>query len=121
MTTKEYLSQAKQQDRRIGALLERQRRYHEIGAWRTGGSARMRALEKELDARIDAYALLVLEIEGVIDGVADPQYRDVLRYRYLNGWNWQRIAERMSFSQDWVWRLHKRALEVLEAQGVGQA
>ena len=69
MTTNAYLSQAKQQDVRIGALLDRQRRYHELAAWRPSvgpvpnvgsepnassvpsvgesrGSARMIALEK---------------------------------------------------------------------------
>ena len=121
MTAKEYLSQVKRQDQRIGALLDRQRRYHELGALRTGGSASMRALEKELDARIDAYAALVREIEGAIDAVEDAQYRDLLRYRYLNGWGWQKIADRMRFSQDWVWRLHARALRqvrVPEDRGV---
>ncbi|MBR1820443.1 MAG: hypothetical protein IJ769_02340 [Clostridia bacterium] len=114
MTAKEYLSQAKRQDRRIGALLDRQRRYHELaGSCGENGRARMLELEKELDERIGAYAALVREIEGVIDAVGDAQYRDVLKYRYLNGWSWQRIAERMYFSQDWVWRLHARALKAV--------
>ena len=140
MTAKAYLSQAKQQDVRIGALLDRQRRYHELAAWRPSvgsvpnvgsvpsvgsepnagesrGSARMIALEKELDARIERYAELVREIEGVIDAVEDAQYRDVLRYRYLNGWTWKRIAERMHFSQDWVWRLHARAMRQVKVPG----
>ena len=119
MTAKEYLSQAKQHDRRIAALLDRQRRYHELGAWRgerfggMDGAAQMAALERELDARIGAYAELVRQIEATIDAVGDAQYRDVLKYRYLNGWSWQKIAERMHFSQDWVWRLHARALKAL--------
>ena len=115
MTAKEYLSQARQLDRRILALLYRQRKYHELGAWRaryaeTKGVGAMVELEKEIDERIAEYAAKVFEIEAVIDAVADQQYRDVLRYRYLNGWSWQKIAERMHFSQDWLWHLHARAL-----------
>ena len=119
MTAKAYLSQVKQQEQRIGALLDRQRRYHELGAWRGAcfrggrGAAEMAALERELDGRIAEYASLVRQIEGTIDAVEDAQYRDVLRYRYLNGWNWQRIAERMNFSQDWLWHLHARALKAV--------
>ena len=75
------------------------------------------SLKQELDARIERYAELVREIEGVIDAVEDAQYRDVLRYRYLNGWTWKRIAERMHFSQDWVWRLHARAMQQVKVPG----
>ena len=119
MTAKEYLSQAKRLDRRIGALLDRQRRYHELGAWQAtrfdgaSGPGGMAALERELDARIGEYAELVRRIERTIDAVEDERYRDVLKYRYLNGWSWKKIAERMHFSQDWVWRLHARALKAV--------
>lgn len=118
MTAKEYLSQARRLDRRILALLDRQSRYHEIGAWRAGfggavGPGAMLALERELDGRILEYADKVREIERTIDQVEDEQYRDVLKYRYLNGWSWKDIAERMGFSQDWLWHLHARALRAV--------
>lgn len=114
MTAKEYLSQATRHERRIAALLDRQRRYHEIGAMcGERGRARLVELEKELDGRIESYVALVRQIEGAIDAVGNAQYRDVLRYRYLNGWSWQRIAERMYYTQDWVWRLHARALKLV--------
>ena len=115
MTAKEYLSQVRRLEKHIWALLDRQRKYHEMGAWRASyegavGREAMRALERELDRRITEYADKVREIEGAIDRVEDGQYRDVLKYRYLNGWNWQRISDRMHFSQDWLWHLHARAL-----------
>ena len=119
MTAKAYLSQVKRLDARIGALLDRQRRYHEIGAWRArywpslNGLAAMRALERELDGQIVAYADLVREVESVIDAVGDAQYRDVLKFRYLNGWTWRKVAERMRFSKDWVCHLHERALRAV--------
>ena len=68
MTAKEYLSQVRRLDQRIGALLDRQKKYHELGAWRPirfdgeKGPRAMVALERELDARIAEYA------EKVADG-----------------------------------------------------
>ncbi len=130
MTAKEYLSQARKLDQRIGALLDRQKKYHDLGAWRpicfdgAKGPRAMVALERELDARIAEYAEKVRAIERVIDAVEDAQYRDVLRYRYLNGWGWQKVADRMHFSQDWVCRLHARALaavRVPEQNSTGKA
>ena len=118
MTAKEYLGQVRQLERRIWALLDRQSKYHELGAWRARyqgavGPVAMLALERELDGRITEYAERVREIERVIDAVEDGQYRDLLKYRYLNGWSWQQISERMSFSQDWLWHLHARALQAV--------
>lgn len=112
MNAKEYLSQARQADRRIGALLERRRHYREMEELRGPGSAGgLEALEGEIDRRIEAYAALVREIEEVIDEVENGQYRDVLKLRYLNGWSWKAIAARTNFSRDWLWKLHARALE----------
>lgn len=115
MTAKEYLGQVRQLERRILALLDRQSKYHELGAWRaryagTKGVGAMVALEREIDGRINEYIDRVYEIEAAIDAVEDEQYRDVLKYRYLNGWSWQKIAERTHFSQDWLWHMHARAL-----------
>lgn len=118
MRVKAYLSQAKQTDRRIEALLERRRRCGELANCRTPGRApALDALQRELDERIEAYAALVGDIERRIDGVKNPQYRDLLRYRYLNGWSWQKIAGRMSYSRDWLMRLHVRALDAVDWDG----
>lgn len=36
--------------------------------------------------------------------------KDVLFYRYIKGMDWWEIAEKMSFSERWVYRLHGKAL-----------
>ena len=114
LTAKDYLSQALRLYRRIEALMDRQRRYRELGlSCGEDGRWRMLAMARELDARVAEYAEKAREIERVIDAVEDGQYRDLLKYRYLNGWSWQRIAKRMYVSEDWVWRLHRRALRAV--------
>ena len=128
MTAKEYLRQLSRKNARINALIERQRRYRELAERRTavyrdtpGGGRRCSSsveeyvvkiidLEREIDRRIDEYVDLTREIETAIDKVGDDRYRDILRYRYINDWSWERIAQEMHYDERWVRRLHGWAL-----------
>lgn len=132
MTAKEYLRQLLRRDARINALIERQQRYRELAGVRgvaygdvSGGGSRHGSavedyavriveLEREIDRRIDEYVDLVRQAEAAIDQVEDERCRDVLRYRYLNGWSWEKIAEQMHYDERWVRRLHGRALARIE-------
>ena len=135
MTAKEYLRQLQRRDARINALIERQQRYRELASRRTavyrnapggggGGTRRVSSveeyavkivdLEREIDRRIDEYADLTREIEAAIARIPDGRYRDVLRFRYVNGWSWEKIAEEMRYDRRWVYRIHGRALNMIE-------
>ena len=46
----------------------------------------------------------------MIEAVLDPVQRDLLRYRYLNGWSWGKIAQRMNYTREYLLRLHGHAL-----------
>ena len=128
MTAKEYLGQVRHAERRIAALRARKLKYQELAAQRTahyrqgpGGhtqrissvedyACRIVDLEWEIDRRIDEYGELVQEIERAIGAVPDDQQREVLEYRYLNGWTWDRIAGAMACSVRWVHYLHGHGL-----------
>ena len=128
MIAKEYLGQLRRKNARINSLLARQRRYRELAARRTGayrpvpGGGRRGAssvedyvckivdLEREIDRRIDEYVDLTREIEARIMSLEDERYRDVLQFRYINDWSWEKIAREMHYSRDWVWALHGKAL-----------
>ena len=72
---------------------------------------------KRMLAEEDACARRLQEVvEAIIDRVRSEECREVLRYRYLNGWSWQVIAERTHYSKDWLWRLHARGLEAVEGE-----
>ena len=117
MTAKEYLGQAKRAEARIGAMLERRQRYRGIAVKRGAGEADgLAGLEADIDRRIGEYVEVVRGIEATIDRVRSEECREVLRYRYLNGWSWQVIAERTHYSKDWLWRLHARGLEAVEEE-----
>lgn len=53
------------------------------------------------------------EIEDVIAAVPDGRLRMLLRYRYIDGMTWERIAVNMCMDARWIRRLHGRALSVL--------
>ena len=123
MTAKEYLRQLSRKDARINALIERQQRYRELAQRRTAvyrdipGGGKIIDLEREIDRRIDEYVDLTREIEAVIDSVGDDRYRDVLRYRYINEWSWERIAQEMHFDVKWLYKMHGRALQEISMPG----
>ncbi len=122
MDAKTYLKQARQAERQVVALMERRRRWGEMARWRgPEGPGRLEALGRELDRRIDEYAALVVEVEQSIDRVKEPLYRDLLRFRYLNGWGWKTISAQTGYSTDWLMRLHGRALAALEASMAGES
>ena len=132
MTAKEYLRQLSRKDARINALIERQRRCRELAERRTavyratpGGGRRCSSAveedvaeiidhEREVDPRIDEYVDLTREIEAAIDRIPDGRYRDVLRFRYVNGWTWEKIADEMGYDERWVRRLHGWALLMIK-------
>jgi DNA-directed RNA polymerase specialized sigma24 family protein len=84
-----------------------------------GGSDALERLQREIDRRIDAVAEQTLAMERSIDAVKDVNQREVLRYRYLNGWDWREIARRMNYSTDWVKHIHSQALKAMEVRGTG--
>lgn len=71
-------------------------------------------LEREIDRRIDEYVDLTREIETAIDRIDDDRYRDILRFRYINGWSWERIAREMHYDRRQITRLHGLALLEIE-------
>ncbi len=75
--------------------------------------AKISDIDAQLAERIAAYGEIIREIEEEIDGVEDHRYRQVLRFRYLNGWAFGRIARKMHYDRDYTYKIHCRALEYL--------
>lgn len=131
MTAKEYLQQARGMLTRIRALEERRQRYEDMATSATahyrsgpGGSIRrvssveeyaikLADLSEEMRLRVEIYAEALLQIEAAIDAISDIVERDILRYRYLNGWRWEKIAAELHYSQSFLYVLHGRALRCL--------
>lgn len=128
MTAKEFLRSIQGHERRIKVLMERRQHYYDLAmqgtgsreARRIGGTSqasrvenavcRLIDLEGDLDREIDKLVDDVRRAERIIDQLEDSRYRDILRYRYLNGWSWDKIEKETQLDRRWVLRLHGRAL-----------
>ncbi len=87
----------------------------------TGGDDRMQgAIDMICELRNALYERLLdstslrFEIESRISSVKDDRLRLILEYRYIDGLNWEAIAEKLHTEYRWVLRLHLRALDVIE-------
>ena len=126
-----YLSRYRQVDARITRLLEEQRVWREKAMRITpvlspvpggGGSGspierpieKVIAMEGDINAAIDALIDLRREIQGAIEKVPDENLQLLLTYRYIDGLTWERIAEKMDYSRQWIFSLHGKALQKIE-------
>ena len=132
MTAKEFLRGIRGHEKRIDALLARRQHYYDLAlqgtsiatATRQSGTncaskvenavCKLIDLEKDLDAEIDKLVDETRLAERLIKSLEDKRHRDVLRFRYLNCWSWERIAEEMNYERSWILRLHGFALIEIE-------
>ena len=63
--------------------------------------------EKKADLMQD-----IIAVERAISALP-PELRMLMRYRYIDGITWERIAVNMCMDARWIRRLHGRALSVL--------
>ena len=68
-------------------------------------------LEKIIDAEIARYVDLQIEINQVINQVADNDQKFVLNLRYLKFLKWEAVANEMELSLKQVHRIHNEALK----------
>ena len=131
MTTKEYLGQAYRLDQRINSKLEQVLSLRELTTKATatmsdmpGGGSRnvykmqdiigkIVDLENEINADIDQLVDLKREMVTVIKSVKNPEYQTLLELRYLCFKSWEQIAVEMGYSLVYVFKLHTKALEIV--------
>ncbi len=84
------------------------------------GDRRENAMIKymELKADITAYLAKLFKIKkeifDFIEKIDDQKCRTVLINRYINGYTFEKIAETMYMNERWVYRIHKKALEICD-------
>lgn len=128
-----YLSQYRAIDRRIERLLDERREWAARAAavsatcsgmpnaskrrgggdWVSSCVERMLLIEEEIDAQVTRLVCLRRTIELYIETVPDERQRDLLRYRYIDGLTWERVADAMHYSTMQISRLHAKALAAL--------
>jgi len=69
--------------------------------------------EQKINQKIDEFIAVKSDIERAIHTVQDDTLRLLMRYRYINGWTWERIAVEMHYTYQWVCQLHGKALNMI--------
>ena len=70
-------------------------------------------LRDELSRELERQLALRREIEAALGNLPDERLRQLLRYRYIQGWTWEKISEKTYTDPRWLHRLHDRALDLL--------
>jgi hypothetical protein len=71
-------------------------------------------LEREITAEIDALVDVKREVAAFLEQIPRSEYRAVLERRYLCLQTWSAIADGMSFDKRYIFKLHNRALAMVE-------
>lgn len=127
---KEYLWKYQESVRRIARI---ESELAEIRAMRTGISInydsipsglgqsdlsayveKLDILERKLISERYRRIKLYQDISKRIRRLKDQNQRDVLFYRYIKGFDWWRVAEKMNYSERHITRLHGKALANFE-------
>lgn len=125
MTVKEYLWQGYQLARGVRFKRERIISLRELAkqsttvatAERVSGTSQRSKLENcvcqidEWEREIDADIKQIRKIKELITKVDNLDYRQLLELRYVDGFTWGEVAERMNYTERWVKVLHGRALQ----------
>lgn len=132
MNVTEYLSQGRRLDEMIRYHAERleslRARADGISALRireaavktsAGDAPYVRALQGiwELEETIDRELRLLIRLDGqmtrVINGLLNPDYRMLIRYRYMNRKTWEQIADLMHIDPRTARRWHAKAVSLI--------
>lgn len=70
--------------------------------------------KEELQLAIERAKRECNEIEQIINSVKNPLYKRILKWRYINGVSFKKIAEKENYSQRYVVEMHLKAVESLK-------
>lgn len=134
MTTKEkkeYLKRYRKIDREVNQLLMEKDEIFSLGTKitptysdmpkGTGENNRTQSTiekleeqEEKINKKIDLLYEVKEDIEKALHTVEDDTLRVLLRYRYINGLTWEKIAVNMNYTYQWICKLHGEALRKLK-------
>ena len=128
-----YLSRYRRLNARIDRLLEEKSRWRELalkitpalsqapgGGGNGSGSPIERPMDKvleidaEINREIDELQIVRQEIRAALNQLEDENLKLLMEYRYIDGLTWERIAEKMDYSRQWVTSLHGMALQKIK-------
>ena len=80
----------------------------------SGYAAELTAKEDELYKKGVEQVKIYKDIEQRIKCIENEEERDVLFWRYIKGKSFWEIAQLMDYSEEWIYKMHGKALKKLE-------
>ena len=77
-------------------------------------AARLDELERDKEEELGKAMRAYERVMEAIESVEDEREQDLLFYRYVKGTPWQKVADRMGYSDSWVYKARRRAMENLK-------
>jgi hypothetical protein len=133
VTSKEYLSQVPKMDRLIKSRQEQLARmeslsvsagtsvFSESGVRVSRDPSKGSKLDNQVSEIVDLKDSIRLqlakmvelrkEVSGVISKINNLTLEFILEERYLNCKSWDAICDQTGYSKDYIWRLHRKALD----------
>ena len=133
MTAKDYLSQAKYLDLRINSKIQQVAALNDLATKATStltgmprnpnhatstmeeAIAKIIDLQAEINSDIDTLVDLKRDLSATIKAVGNTEYQTVLEKRYLCFQSWEQIAVEMGYDLRWLYRIHGKALDEVQA------
>lgn len=133
MTAREYLEQAQELEQVINAKLSQLSALHALSRRVTAtlsdmprsasGSThpmeniivRLVGMEQEIDEDVDRLIDMKQEMADYLRTLPNADCGELLAHRYVSFMSWKRIAAVMHYTERYVYKLHMRALEMLES------
>lgn len=72
---------------------------------------RLEKKRKQLNEKIQEALILKEEIETAIETVGDPLAELVLTFRYINCMDWREVADKLGYTESYVFELHRKGLQ----------
>ncbi len=72
------------------------------------------AMKEEAQQQMTALLKAYRHIEAVIAAMPKSAHRELLERHYIQGQNWQAVAQRMHYTDRQIYRLHNEALRLFE-------
>lgn len=132
IATKNYLMRAYRVDQRIENKMEQIARLNDLATKATVTYSDMPRNPNHAGSRMEDAILSIIDLQTEINqdmlelvnikreimtsikAVNDPELQLLLELRYLNYVSWEQIALQMNFSIDNIFKLHKKALDLVE-------
>lgn len=132
MTARDYLERLRTIDREINAMLDHRQDIIDLACKITScpnpnkvqtnrqfskvedAGIKLAEYSREIDAKVDELVDLKREAETYINQLVDNRFRQIILYRYIYNWAWEKICGAIHYESSRMFELHGYAILAFE-------